>query len=546
MDLSMRWTNIQTAGIWVSMGLLALAGCSTAHKAKDQNWMDLFSPATLQPAATSCAGYGIERIERDYDTLAALTHEMDGLANEMAIMKRTLLFKEHPYLDQQENWQIEFLLFRFMNARDALLDIVDCYRQGTAADPATHAKGAVLGMSAGMQLNYYSSHFAALFHGEKALVKLINTARPSYEIPAGFYNAIYDSVTSIEHLELIDVTWYLFCKELADPASELFALRESDPAYRPLITQMDGLHASAHIQVEYLLHANWSSMPELHNRLHHSRIAGLGDELGDQIGGGLYKTRGFVFKNVARIKDPTAHTLRFSSEQVQQIKALLQPGDILLTYTAGYMSNVFLPGEFKHGITYIGTVEDRRTAGLTDAVLAQRAVSDRQSQMLIEHVGKAELADGSPVNIVEAVAEGVILNSLDKLLATHINRMAVIRPRLTEQERLDQLVSLFQYAGTPYDFKFDFQDDAYQCCTELVYRTINKKGSVDFSLIKMKGVWILAADDILRYYLAQNPAAFDFILLADRSSDPKDRKAEIQLGDEGLQALYDLMGVPEA
>jgi hypothetical protein len=123
--------------------------------------------------------------------------------------------------------------------------------------------------------------------------------------------------------------------------------------------------------------------------------------------------------------------------------------------------------------------------------------------------------------------------------------LVVIRPRITKQERLDQLFVLMQYVGTPYDFKFDFLDDTYQCCTELVYRTTNETGAIDFSLVKMKGMWILAADDILRYYLAQNPEAFEFALLAEKSTDPDDYKAVIRTGAEGLHALYELMDVQE-
>ena len=61
----------------------------------------------------------------------------------------------------------------------------------------------------------------------------------------------------------------------------------------------------------------------------------------------------------------------------------------------------------------------------------------------------------------------------------------------------------------------------------------------------MKGRWILAADDILRYYLGHNPAAFEFILLADKGADSKDFDAVITPGDEGLEALYQLMEVEQ-
>jgi hypothetical protein len=49
----------------------------------------------------------------------------------------------------------------------------------------------------------------------------------------------------------------------------------------------------------------------------------------------------------------------FSDAQKQEIFKLLEPGDLILTYIAGYMSDVFIPGNFKHGITYIGSPDDR-------------------------------------------------------------------------------------------------------------------------------------------------------------------------------------------
>jgi hypothetical protein len=527
--------------IFITAFLLSFTGCSTTkHEEANEDWIDLFTPS---PNPVALETYTLARVQLDNTRLTALTHELDQLALEAATLRRILLFQESPYISDVENKKIELMLFRLQNALDSLVNLADYYRLNTSPDIEVHTRGAIIGMNAALKHTYYSSRFVCLFRDQKKLITIFNSAHPSYDIPAGFYDTLASNVTSIDDLEQFDISWTLFCKDLANPNSTLSSVKAADPVYGNLLNQMDELHASAHIQMEYLLYARYSHYPELKDRLAHSRISKICDDIDADYDSSKTATRGFIFKNVARMKSPTAHILNFSGKQTEEIKAMLQPGDILLTYTAGYMSDVFLPGTFKHGITYIGTVEQRRKAGLTDDFLKKNAVSEEQGNALIEHVNATTTPDGYEINIVEAVAEGVVLHSLDKLLETHINRLVAIRPKITPEERLNQLLLLMQYVGTPYDFKFDFQNDAYQCCTEVVYRITDQKGTINYSLVEMKGLWILAADDILRYYLTQNPAGFDFVFLADQSSDPKDFNAVIHTGPAGLDALYKLLDV---
>jgi hypothetical protein len=202
-----------------------------------------------------------------------------------------------------------------------------------------------------------------------------------------------------------------------------------------------------------VLYSDLHTLDDVENRLHHSEIAKFAGEAKASVQSGLYSTRGFIFKNVARIQHTHTHThthlLEFSKEQAQHIKDTLQPGDIILTYSADYMSNVFLPGKFKHGITYIGSIEDRRKAGLSNAALTPAAISKEQAEALINNVNVTTMQGDYDVDIIE----GVVMHSLDKLLETHINRLVVIRPKITEQERTDQ-------PSTPDDYLADIQAGA--------------------------------------------------------------------------------------
>ena len=528
---------------WV-LGLLVVAvccmsGCATSRKRMaNREWIDLFGPSSDPDPEMM---YDEERLAQDTRTFLAVREELRELEGELSTMRRTMVHRSTPYITTRQNQAAEFTMLRYGNARGALWEIVNYYRERCGVDDVTHYGGAVLAMSAGLHLAYHSSHGVALFCDESEIVKLINSPHPRLNLPGGMYDHLFDSVTSPEHIEQLEVLWYLFCMALVNPESELSRIREEDTVYGELIREMDRLHAGLRVKTQYILYTQGIFHSGLENRLRHSHIAKVGDAIADGVAAGLYSTRGVLFRDVARIKRPGADLVKFSDEQVAEFKALLQPGDIALTFTGGYMSNVFLPGKFKHGITYIGSAEQRREAGLSDVFLGERAVSPQQAEELLAHMQCSELASGEKVDVIEAVAEGVILSSLEKLLATHVNRIVVIRPRLSWEEQRDQLLALLQYVGAPYDFKFDFVDDRRQCCTELIYRTINGKGGVNFDLVKLKGMWILAADDLLRYALKGNSPAFEFVLLADRVPDDPEFNARIRTGAEGQRALYELM-----
>ena len=81
------------------------------------------------------------------------------------------------------------------------------------------------------------------------------------------------------------------------------------------------------------------------------------------------------------------------------IDEVLQPGDILLTYTGGYMSNLFLPGSFKHAITYVGDNQQRKKAGLelsTSASPDSRNVLQLRRNLEIESI---ENVDDKPATM---------------------------------------------------------------------------------------------------------------------------------------------------
>src|SRR4249920_3003433 len=55
--------------------------------------------------------------------------------------------------------------------------------------------------------------------------------------------------------------------------------------------------------------------------------------------------------------------------------------------------------------------------------------------------------------------------------------------------------------GKPYDFEFDFSSSTRVVCTELVYRSYQRRGGCIFPLVKRLGRFTLTGDDLVGFAL---------------------------------------------
>jgi hypothetical protein len=354
----------------------------------------------------------------------------------------------------------------------------------------------------------------------------MNEAFYRSEIPRDTYYELNRSITS-ERLSRLERAGNQAAQALADPNSALARLVASDARYAKLAKFNTALQDETEARMRRALAMTTS---------HQDKSV---REIDESVSKDVYVTRSVVFKNVSRLKNPTAQPVRFSDEQKARVYDLLRPGDVILTYTAGYISDVFIPGAFKHGITYIGTPQLREQAGLSSEAIP--AGTPDAHDKLASHLVQANLEDGKSADMIEAVAEGVIFNNLAHIMDTHVNRMLVLRPQLTAEERVDFLIEVFSYLGEEYDFRFDFTDSTRQVCTEVIYRAIQGKAGIAFGLKTRGGHETLSADDIVLYNLNEHPEAFELVLYAEEGSDRKDHAARILTGDAGMDRLRELM-----
>ena len=437
--------------------------------------------------------------------------ELDGIAlqAEFVALRRSGGWGERGYFSAAEHDAIEGLLFRFMVNRGAFWGQLDL-TEAAGVEPVSNGddpKCQALALHAGFSLADSNAFLVAEFFDDPVARKKLNESFYRSEIARDTYNRLFRTLESGTRGQALKHAWTLFeQREKTESAPSGWRVADA-PEFLALLEAIPRLHRNVVENTHIAFAQEAGNVAILEREANSTKAMAVAHESKLKLESVGYQIRSLVFKDVSRIKSPTAQLIHFAPEQVQQIHNLLLPGDILLSYTAGYVSDVFIPGKFKHGMTYVGT----QSAGNTSR------------------------------DLIEAVAEGVKYSDLDHILDTHINRLLVLRPRLSTAEREEFLVEISRYLGDSYDFQFDFADASRQVCTELIYRGLQGRGGIEFELTQRAGHPTLSADDIVFYHLGETPPRFDFILYAAEDPDQGVAQAKIWLGGEGEKLIKSLM-----
>lgn len=122
------------------------------------------------------------------------------------------------------------------------------------------------------------------------------------------------------------------------------------------------------------------------------------------------------------------HAREISFEDYADIIDVIMPGDVLLSYSKGEMTNYLIPGQYKHCAMFVGRTR-----------------------------------------IVEAVGGGVHTELLSKFLSSK-DRIAILRPRFCDQfQATDAAAAALNAIGKPYDFSFEPNEKAFYCAELILY-----------------------------------------------------------------------------
>jgi hypothetical protein len=122
------------------------------------------------------------------------------------------------------------------------------------------------------------------------------------------------------------------------------------------------------------------------------------------------------------------------------------------------------------------------------------------------------------------MADGVHIRSLQS--PYRCDSLLILRPRLSSAEIGEALARGLHHEGKDYDFNFDFSRADRLVCTEVVYRSYDDVGGMEFPLTRRTGRLTLAAEELVRMGLSDHqfeivatyiPEAAEGVLVGDRA-----------------------------
>ncbi|MGI9627379.1 MAG: YiiX/YebB-like N1pC/P60 family cysteine hydrolase [Longimicrobiales bacterium] len=418
---------------------------------------------------------GAERdLRRDAEGVLLAARQLDRLEREMGTLYEEFQRGERHLLSQEDHDAMRVVMVAFHDLRVALLKTVWLYR-GTNSDEAEEGADPVEAAA------FLTAYTAASLLVEKSWV---------------VYETFREDPTTRAQLDLADAAWGLPAGTYSDVVVGL-TNRSVMAEVRAAARRFD--HDRA--QGSFPPGAPWSALA---NRAALSRpeidqaIANLGArrldrtfrDMAKQLQSPVTELTPVISMAVSRFrfKERPPHRGLISPEQVEELRRVLRPGDILIERRNWYISNSLLPGFWPHAALYLGSPQQLAELGVTD--------DPRAAPHMEALGGRNELGD--PFAVIEAIGEGVIFTSLEQS-AGEADALAVLRPNLDRAELRDAIARALSHRGKGYDFDFDFTTPDRLVCTELIFRTYD--GILEFPEMPLiMGQPRLAAVDYVRMW----------------------------------------------
>lgn len=213
----------------------------------------------------------------------------------------------------------------------------------------------------------------------------------------------------------------------------------------------------------------------------------------DRLHSALHDAFSFLGKTFFSSK-PNKIIRRSQRENAEKLLSQLRPGDIVLSKSAGYLTNQVIPGYFTHASIWLDVKNRRRYP-----VNAEKLSRESKREVTINDRSMAE----------STTIGGVHISSLRDF--AHAQTYLILRPKqLDSNQKMEVMSNILKQMKKGYDFNFDIESSDLINCTELVFLAYD---FIDWDTHYFMGKYTIFPDDILQTALHNN--MFEIAALLD-------------------------------
>ena len=182
-------------------------------------------------------------------------------------------------------------------------------------------------------------------------------------------------------------------------------------------------------------------------------------------------------------------------ELAMQMEQKVTPGDIMLSRTDWFLSNMFLPGFWSHSFIYLGDETKLKNYFNSAEVNAHYLKKCQDYKLLCDNFVsylkqkfpayldyQKKDKYGYPQTLIEATSKGVHFSTIRY---TFLNDyLAALRPMISKLEKAKTIETAFEFYGADYDYDFDYSSDDKVVCSELVGKSISPYVQFNYDIDK--------------------------------------------------------------
>ena len=409
-------------------------------------------------------------LESGLRTVVQMADYFRDLKARAANLSEQITPQERGYFTTVEEDEVRPILISYWHARNALFDLITSFRDDEDRQETKSQEAFLVAFAAALLLVDAARFLREVVDGRPIVRSKFNEPAPQFGVPGGVYDSVQKSLVSARH------GWHLYhaIRYFEEHEAELREIG-SQESYATLIECIDELRHRLDISISQFAKAKLRIRAD-------QVLRQVGRTV---IGQALYGIQKLAGSLVADKYLRYGHRPGLPSDIAQQVRRLLEPGDVLVVRKEYALTNYFLPGYWPHAALYLGDIESLSAMNLAE----HEEVKPRWAKLL-------EAGDDSQGLVLESMRDGVNLRTLASPFAS--DSIVVLRPSISREDLGTALARGFAHEGKAYDFDFDFRRADRLVCTEVVYRSYDGIGAIKIPLVERAGRPTLSGADLIQ------------------------------------------------